>query len=589
MGGGLRILAHPRHRHRSPVHLTARPLGGGHRGKHDLLTACFLALVLVGCSGSTPEGPRLLPAFHDVAADVGIDFVHERGARGDYHYPETFGAGAAWLDFDADGWLDLYLVNGGDLEAGPSLAGANRLWRNTGAQGHLGLVDVTTSTGAGEPGYGMGVCAADIEADGDLDIFVTNVGANALLVQSGGRFADAAPAAGGADPRWGTGAAFFDADLDGDLDLAVINYVPFDLDDNADCRRGSVRTYCDPESYEPAADILYRNDSDDGGPRLTDVTSKAGFTGLGRGLGLALTDVDLDGDTDVFIANDGTTNLLYRNDTSQGGRIHFAEVGLQAGVQFNLDGRAEAGMGTDFGDVDGDGWPDLVVANFSRETNTLYRHTGTGLVYVDDTIRHGLAQASFMPLGFGAAWFDADADGDLDLAVANGHVLDRAADIDDAGSYEQPDQLFLYDGDGFVDHSPRLGQAWSQPRVSRALVPGDFDNDGDEDLLITASGGAPRLLRNDLEGGSWLTLRLHSHAAGNRHALGARIVIDTGQSVLHRQMHGGGSYLAGRPPRVHVGLGTSISARVTVYWPGGGVEGWTLSAGDHDLVQGQAP
>ncbi|HJP34150.1 MAG TPA: CRTAC1 family protein [Candidatus Latescibacteria bacterium] len=519
---------------------------------------------------------------------MGIDFIHAHGARGDYHYPETFGSGAAWLDYDADGWLDLYLVNGGDLATAPSAAGGNQLWRNTGSkEPTVDFVDVSRRTGANDGGYGMGVAVADVEADGDIDIFVTNVGANALLLQSGGHFTDQAVAAGAGDTRWGTATAFFDADNDGDLDLAVINYVPFCLDDDIGCRRGSILTYCDPERYDPTGDLLYRNDSDAGGPQLTDVTSEAGFTGVGRGLGIALHDVDLDGDTDLYVANDGTANLLYRNDTA-GARLRFLETGLQAGVHFNRDGRAEAGMGTDFGDIDGDGWADLIVANFSRESNTLYRHSGSGLSFVDDTVRLQLAQASFLPLGFGAALFDADADGDLDLAVANGHVLDRAADIDKGASYEQPDQLFLNDATGFVEVSSRLGEAWSDERVSRTVVPGDYDNDGDEDLLITSSGAAPRLLRNDLAGGRWLTLRLRSKAPGNRYGLGARIAIDVGPRVLHRQLHGGGSYLAARPPRVHVGLGKTDSAQVTVYWPGGGTDSWTLTVGDHELRQGTA-
>ena len=432
----------------------------------------------------------------------------------------------------------------------------------------------------------MAATGADVDADGDLDIFITNVGANALLLQADGRFVDRAASAGVADRRWSTATAFFDADLDGDLDLAVINYVPFDIDENADCRHGAIRTYCDPARYELTADILYRNDSTIERPLLVDITSAAGFTGHGRGLGLALQDVDRDGDTDLYVANDGTANLLYRNDTPQGGKIHLEEVGLQAGVHFNRYGRAEAGMGADFGDVDGDGWPDLVVANFSRETNTLYRHSGIGLTYTDETIPVHLAQASFQPLGFGAAFVDADGDGDLDLAVVNGHVLDHASIVDAAASYEQPDQLFLNDGGVFQDASSSLGEAWSEPLVSRALVPGDYDNDGDEDLLITSSGASPRLLRNDSRGNNWLSLRLRAVASGNRYGLGAQLTIRRPDVTLYRQLQGGGSYLAGRPPRVHVGLGTYSAAEVTVAWPGGGFDTWTLSSGDHTLVQG---
>ncbi len=542
---------------------------------------------LGGCVEPARTGSASLPVFHDVAQEVGLTFVHVHGARGDYHYPETFGAGASWLDYDADGWLDLYLVNGGNLLATPSPAGRNELWHNTGGlTGAVRFEDVTVATESGEPGYGMAATGADVDADGDLDIFITNVGANALLLQADGRFVDRAVNVGVADRRWSTATAFFDADLDGDLDLAVINYVPFDLDENADCRIGAIRTYCDPARYELTADILYRNDSTIERPLLVDITSAAGFTGHGRGLGLALQDVDRDGDTDLFVANDGTANLLYRNDTPPGASIRLEEIGLQAGVHFNRHGRAEAGMGADFGDVDGDGWPELVVANFSRETNTLYRHSGIGLTYSDGTIPAHLAQASFQPLGFGAAFVDADGDGDLDLAVVNGHVLDHATIADAAASYEQPDQLFLNDGGIFQDVSSSLGEAWSEPMVSRALVPGDYDNDGDEDLLITSSGARPRLLRNDTLGNRWLSLRLRAAASGNRHGLGAQLIIRRPDVTLYRQVQGGGSYLAGRPPQVHVGLGPYDTAEVTVAWPGGGFDTWTLISGDHILVQG---
>lgn len=550
----------------------------------------LLLVMLWGCSSPVTDDVSRPPEFVDVATQTGIDFVHSHGAHGAYHYPETFGSGAAWLDTDGDGWLDLYLVNSGDIEQAPSPAGANQLWRNTGADGVLAFINVTEMAKAGDQGYGMGATSADVDANGQVDIFVTNVGANTLLMQTAGRYASVGAAVGVADPSWATAAAFFDADMDGDLDLVVINYVVFELDDVADCRQGRVRTYCDPDRYEPTTDLLYRNDGTDGGlPVMTEISLQAGLTGLGRGLGLALQDVDLDGDTDLYVANDGTANLLYENRTTMGSPVHLAEIGLQSGTRFNRDGRAEAGMGTDFGDINGDGWPELVVANFSRETNTLYRHAGDASSYSDATVSTRLAQASFQPLGFGLAFFDADADGDLDLAVANGHVLDRAADVDAGSRYEQPDQLFLYGPEGFVESSESLGAAWSEPRVSRALAPGDFDNDGDEDLLITSSGASPRLLRNDIEGGGWLSLTLQATAAGNHQGLGARVEAELPDgSMLYRQLHDGGSYLSGRARRIHLALGSAPSAVITVRWPGGGSDDWTLTPGAHLLVQGQA-
>ncbi|MCY3739164.1 MAG: CRTAC1 family protein [Gemmatimonadaceae bacterium] len=519
-----------------------------------------------------------------------MDFVHLTGADGRYAYPETFGAGGAWVDYDGDGWLDLYLIQGGNLlpSGGTRPPPTNRLYRNLGrtAGSSLRFTDVTDSTGAGEEGYGMGAAAADVDGNGSVDLFVTNVGPNSLLLQRDRRFQERSAAAGVDDARWGTGTGFVDVDLDGDLDLVVVNYVPFDEERIPVCRRGSIRTYCDPDRYPGTGDLLYRNEGGGGDLFMTDVTHEAGLTGVGRGLGLAMADIDLDGDTDWFVANDGEANFLYRNDTGSGGPPRLTEAGLAWGVRFNADGRAEAGMGADFGDMDGDGWPDLVVANFSRETNTLYRHGGReNPGYTDETRLRGLASPSFLPLGFGAAWFDPDADGDLDLAVANGHVLDRIADIDGGLSHAQPDQLLVNDGNGRLSEDP----AWTTglpPLVSRALAVADFDNDGDEDLIVTANGAGARLLRNERGGGTWLSLTLVSMAPGNRSGLGALVEVRTGGRLLRRQVQGAGSYLSASDPRVHIGLDGAPGAKVTVRWPVGGRERWALAAGAHTLRQG---
>ena len=431
----------------------------------------------------------------------------------------------------------------------------------------------------------MGVAAADVDGDGSVDLFVTNVGPNALLLQSDQRFQERSAAVGVDDARWGTGTGFVDVDLDGDLDLVVVNYVPFDEDSIPVCRRGSIRTYCDPDRFAGTRDILYLNEGGTTDSGFVDVTLEAGLTGIGRGLGLAIADIDLDGDTDWFVANDGEANFLYRNDTGRGGPPRVTEMGRAWGVRFNADGRAEAGMGADFGDADGDGWPDLVVANFSRETNTLYRHGGRrNPGYTDETRSRGLASPSFLPLGFGAAWFDPDADGDLDLAVANGHVLDRIAAIDGSQSHAQPDQLMVNDGSGCFTEEP----SWTTglpPLVSRALASGDFDNDGDEDLIVTANGAGPRLLRNDRSGGTWLSLTLVSIEPGNRSGLGALVEVRTGGRLLRRQVQRAGSYLSASDPRVHIGLNGAAEAEVIVGWPGGGRERWELAGGAHILRQ----
>ena len=552
----------------------------------------ILSLSCLGCglSGGDPSAGAPPRVFSDVTTSAGIDFVHDSGADGRFACPETFGAGAAWVDYDGDGWLDLYLIQGGTLldSDGVRAPPTNRLYRNLGGRSGFPVrfVDVTDATGAGEDGYGMGVAAADVDGDGGVDLFVTNVGPNALLLQSNRRFQERAEAMGVDDRRWGTGTGFVDIDLDGDLDLVVVNYVPFDAARIPVCRRGSIRTYCDPDRYPGTRDLLYLNEAGTGDLRMTDVTLEAGLSGVGRGLGLAMADIDLDGDTDWFVANDGEANFLYRNDTGTSGSPRVTETSLAWGVRFNADGRAEAGMGADFGDVDGDGWPDLVVANFSRETNTLYRHGGRHApAYTDETRFRGLASPSFLPLGFGAALFDVDADGDLDLAVANGHVLDRIADIDSSLSHAQPDQLLVNDGAGrFTEEASWMAEA--RPRVSRALTAGDYDNDGDEDLILTTNGGGPRLLRNDRSGSTGRSLSLVSGQPGNRSGLGARIEVRFGERVLHRQVHGAGSYLSASDPRIHVGLDGASGASVTVRWSDGSRERWQLAAGAHSLRQG---
>ena len=283
--------------------------------------------------------------FRDAAAEAGIDFLHFNGFSGQYYYYETFGSGAAFFDFNADGWLDIYLVNGSVLtDTVPAVTPVNRLYRNLsgagpddpGAKPPLRFADATAGSGADDRGYGMGVAAADADNDGDQDLYVTNAGGNRLLLNDGGsgRFHDVTAAAGAGDSRWGTACAFLDYDGDGDLDLFVVNYVDFDIWENPVCRKGKHRSYCDPDTYDPVEDILYRND----GGRFTDVTRASGITLSGRGLGVALSDYDLDGDTDVYVANDGSMNFLYEN--QPGG---FVEVGLYAGGRYNRDGLAEAG------------------------------------------------------------------------------------------------------------------------------------------------------------------------------------------------------------------------------------------------------
>ena len=491
----------------------------------------------------------------DITQAAGLDFEHYNGFSGEYYYVETFGAGAAFLDVDGDGWLDLYLVNGAPLSGEhPDPIPTNRLYHNTGAGG---FTDVTAASGAGHTGYGMGCAAADYDGDGEVDLYVTNVGPNLLLRNEGdGSFADATASVGGADARWGTSCGFLDYDLDGDLDLYATNYVEFDPENNIVCAEGGIRSYCEPKFYEPVGDVLYRNE--DG--QFRDVTLEMGIIHKGRGLGVAFADYDLDGDTDMYVANDGTMNFLYQN---QGNR--FAEVGLYAGGRYNEDGLAEAGMGVEFGDWDNDGLQDIFVTNFAQETNTLYGNDGQGQFY-DITQRAGLVEYSYKPLGFGTNFFDYDNDGDLDLFVANGHVMDKITQVHPDHAYPQPNQVLCNQrGTRFVDVSARLGPALAVAAVSRASATADYDNDGDLDLLVTNVAAAPNLLRND--GGNrqhWLTIQLE--------ALGTRVAVTAGGRRQVKEHQSGGSYLASSDPRLHFGLGEATQATVEIHWPDGALQ-----------------
>ena len=528
----------------------------------DYLKGCLvndkiwrLALVSLFCA-CTPQDPPAPPVhFADAGAAAGIDFVHYNGFSGEYYYVETFGAGAAFLDYDRDGRLDLYLANGTYLTGhAPDPPPVNRLYRNAGAGT---FADVTAHSGSADPGYGFGVAAADYDADGDPDLFVANYGPNALYRNDHGTFAKTS--AGLADPRWGTSAGFLDYDRDGDLDLFVANYVRYTLDDDAVCQQGQVRAYCEPSVYDPTGDLLYRNDGD----TFADVTKETGITLKGKGLGVALADYDRDGDTDIYVANDGTMNFLYANQHST-----FAEVGLIAGTRYNEHGHADAGMGVDFGDYDRDGDADLFVTNFAFETNALYRNDGQGQFAVA-TQRLGLADPSYRPLGFGTKFFDYDNDGDLDLFAANGHVIDRIAEVDSSQTYRQPNQMLRNDaGRRFADVSAALGADFQRANAGRATAVADYDDDGDLDLLVTTVAARPRLLRND-GGNARHYLQILLVGKSHPDALGTRVevVADGVRQVQERQS--GGSYLASHDPRLHFGLGAATSAQVEIRWPDG--------------------
>lgn len=518
-------------------------------------------MVLLFCCSAAADS-----RFVDVAQSAGIDFVHRSGATGARYLPETYGSGAAFLDFDGDGALDLYLVNSGRLPAlSTAPVAANALYRNEGA-GRFSA----QNAGVGDRGYGMGAAVGDFDNDGWADLYVTNFGPNALFHNRGaGRFADVTTSADVGCPRWGTSAAFADVDLDGDLDLFVGNYLDYPTEDPLVCRVGTSeeRLYCDPRKFGGAVDRLYINEGDAGTGAFADRTAAFGLVSTaGKELGVVFGDYDQDGDPDLYLANDLVPNMLYRNDGAR-----FVDRGLASGTSLNGEGGVEAGMGVDMADADGDGYLDLFVTNFQWESNTLYRNLG-GTFFADATVVAGITRASMAFLGFGTGFFDFDNDGDLDLFVANGHVYDNVEQVDRAAEYAQRNQLLENVGAGTFVERGDLGPGLSLVQVSRGSAFGDIDGDGDLDIAVNNSNDRPALLRNDANGGGWLGLRLQG-AASNRDAIGARVELTTGGRTLVREVRRNASYLSSHDPRVLFGLGNAeVAERVEIRWPSGVVQ-----------------
>ncbi len=514
--------------------------------------------------GATPPSQRPPVVFENVTQQAGLDFVHTNGASAEKHMVETMGSGGLFFDYDNDGWLDIFLVDGGSLEDRQVAARArHRLFHN---RGNGTFEDVTAGSGIRHSGYGMGACAADYDNDGNIDLYVTNAGSDVLYRNRGdGTFVDVTRAAGVGSPLLGTSCAFADVDNDGDVDLFVVHYV--DLTVERRCGDSRVRAYCRPELYQGLPYVLYRNN---GNGTFSDVTRESGvYTTAGKGLGLVFSDYDDDGWIDVFVANDLAPNFLFHNT----GRGLFKEVALPSGVAVATDARARAGMGTDFGDYDGDGRPDLVVTNFMLEAHNIFRNLGGGL-FADATFETGFGAATLPFVGFGAVFLDYDNDGRLDLAIANGHVLDNADYFSPNAKYAQRNLLFHNEGSGRLKEVGRTsGPGFALERVHRGLAAGDFDNDGDLDLLVTSNGQTVDLLRND--GGNRdnaLLVRLVGKKS-NRDGIGARLRVTAGGKTQVREVKAGSSYLSQNDLRAHVGVGReTIIDRLEIRWPGGGTE-----------------
>ena len=556
-----------------------------------------LASYLTACAGETParapaaepaEPPTAAPSepppaewLTDITRQAGIDFVHAHGGSGERYMVETMGGGGGFFDFDNDGWLDIYLVQGGPLAAtGEPSASGDRLYANRGQpSGTVPSFSDRSAAAAAAPGYGMGACFADVDNDGFTDVYLTRFGADRLLRNDGGqRLVDVTEAAGIANPHWAASCAFADYDRDGCLDLYVVNYVDFSLDTHRPCVEDGLHVYCHPDVYDGVPDVLYRNRCGGAAGRFEDVSRRAGVRnddpGESKGLGVVWTDFDDDGDVDLYVANDSTRNFLYRNEgPGAGGEVGFRDVGVSVGAAFNDRGLTEAGMGTDAGDVDGDGRFDLFVAHLDFETNTLYHNQGRGL-FLDATARSGLAAPSLRRVGFGVNLFDVDNDSHLDLFVANGHILDNISEQHPGLTYAQPDQLFRGDGSGtFELAGETAGAYFAQAFVGRGTAAGDIDNDGDLDLLVINNDQPPVLLHNRIGDRSQaLILHLESRYGG-RHAIGAKATLVTARRTQVEEVRSGSSYLSQGDLRLHFGLGQGQGIeRLEIRWPEGEIE-----------------
>jgi hypothetical protein len=569
--------------------------------RHRCLAAALASAALAVATGQAENAAT--EVFAEVAARVGLDFQHFIGATGAYFVPEIFGSGVALFDFDNDGDLDVFLVQGTMLDKTKSLADSlfpiprahfpgNRLFRNELAPaGELRFTDVTERAGvAGNGGYGMGVAVGDYDNDGFADLFVSNYGQDMLFHNNGdGTFTDVTARALPLEPSFSASAAFVDYDRDGFLDLFVTRYNSFTVQANKKCAgAGGGRDYCGPGDYNPIPDKLYRND---GRGRFFDVTQPAGISAAyGNGLGVVCADFDGDGWIDIFVANDKTANQLWMNR----GDGTFEDRALESGAAYDLNGVAHAGMGVTAADFDGDGDEDIFISNILGETHMLYQNDGKGL-FEDVTSRWGLGHSTVPYTGFGTLWFDYDNDGRLDLFIANGEVRAIAALRGRPFPFEQRNQLFHHDGGRFRDVTGEAGAALALSEVSRGAAFGDIDNDGDIDIVVANANGPVRLLLNRI-GTRRRSIEVRLRV-GARDALGARAaLLRKGRPALWRRVATDGSYLSASDPRLHFGLGSDEELRLAppeallVVWPDGSRETRPITATDRllELRQGGA-
>ena len=520
----------------------------------------------------TADTPSTAIRFVDVTAEAGIDFRHINGAEGAYHLPETLGAGGAFFDADNDGDLDIYLVNSGYWKDSPSAGDArSALYRNNGDDT---FTDITMAAGVGNRGnYGQGATCADYDNDGDVDLYVTNFGVNVLYRNEGDNtFTDVTAHAGVGDPSWSSSACFLDYNRDGYLDLFVVNYLVYSTDvPYRPCGEDGVQTYCHPSLFEGAPDTLYRNNGDG---TFTDVSQEAGVGGIGglfhgKGLGVVSADFNNDGVPDLYVANDDTRNDFFYNN----GDGTFSEISLLAGCAYSFNGVAQAGMGVATHDYNGDGWFDIFVTNLSYETNALYRNNGDG-TFTDVIYEARLGKESYLFVGFGTGFLDADNDGWRDIFIANGHIIDNIEDTHDILTYRQRDQIFRNRGDGtFQEVSASAGDYFHSAAVSRGALFGDYDSDGDVDILVTQSNGPVTLLRNETATQhNWVRIKTVG-VISSRDGIGTRLTLTAGGQTQIQEISRGASYLSSHDGRLHFGLGRrTVVDRLEVRWQSGVVQ-----------------
>lgn len=544
-----------------------------------MVTMLARIFVVVGwlavCSGAGAQDDW----FRDVAAEAGVDFTYRNGMQGEFYFPEIMGGGAALLDYDGDGQLDLYLVQAGAI--GPDVTSADRkhgdrLYRNVSSRNEDGewvvrFKDVTAEAGIDARGYGMGVTVGDYNADGHPDLYVLNFGDNELWRNNGdGTFTDVTESAGVNDSRWSVSGSFADLDGDGQQELVVVNYADYDFGSHRECRAsGSGRPdYCSPSAYPPAGDRLFRNLGDG---RFEDVTDAAGMgEASSHGLGVIAADLDGDGKRDIYVANDGSANFFWLNR----GDMRFENDAMLAGNAVNGDGAAEAGMGVDAADYDHSGAEDILITHLKRETNTLYRNDGQGW-FTDVSAASGLGPPSLPYTGFGTRFVDFDLDGRLDVFVANGAVTEEA-DLAAAGDpfpYHQTNQLFFNEGEGrFSEVTDRAGAILQRSRVSRGVAFGDIDNDGRPDLVVVNANGQVEMLINRIDDhGHWAGLVPIEDGRPVDGVTAWRLTTDDGR-ILRRSRRDG-SYASANDPRIVFGLGDDDTPqRFEVEWPDGSKE-----------------